>query len=116
MIYLAQLLCPKRHAILALLIEELATEAETITCGRELMATAMDAAVTGDAPGCPKVNPWCGICGARRETWSIEVAKTKFRTMDDAKKEGKEMEKENLRSRRQMDALGLTFDSPARKN
>lgn len=76
-VWIAQCLCPDRHAILANAGEaETEQEAEQqITTLRETIAVLLDADF---------INPWCGICNAKPETWHYEVRRTPFETMAEA--------------------------------
>ena len=74
-VYIAQLLCPERHAILAFAEEfDTLAEAEEVLGKRveEVRASAM-------------LNPWCGLCNSRN--LSVEVRPTIFRTIEEARPE-----------------------------
>jgi hypothetical protein len=75
-VWIAQMLCPNRHCIAAL-IGEADDEAEA---ARVLpLQTAVDAMLAEGG-----INPWCGICGAERASWRAEWGRTRFRTMAEA--------------------------------
>lgn len=77
-VWIAQCLCPQRHAILAAADEADDREAaETIVLSplRAGLAALMAAGT---------VNPWCGLCKAASETWSYELDRTRFATMAQA--------------------------------
>jgi hypothetical protein len=77
-VWIAQCLCPSRHAILAAAVEA-NSEAEAKTVAEERLRETIDLAV-----GIGAINPWCGLCNARAETWRYEVARTRYRTLDEA--------------------------------
>jgi hypothetical protein len=84
-IYLMQLLCPQRHAIVALAFDpEAMTENEARQACEKRMAI-------GD------INPWCGICGSRHLRY--EAAPTRFETMEKARPELERLERENAAAR-----------------
>jgi hypothetical protein len=41
------------------------------------------------------LNPWCGICGAKRDSWAYEAGRTRFRTMAEAEAPLREQERRN---------------------
>lgn len=75
-VWIAQCLCPQRHAILAV-ADVAATAAEA-----NKIVTALHKQVEGMLNGA--LNPWCGLCGARNDTWHIEVGRTQWRTLEEA--------------------------------
>jgi hypothetical protein len=77
-VWIAQCLCPKRHCIAAA-IGEADDEAEAQQLITEVRQ-GVDRLMSPDGGG----NPWCGICGAARETWHEEVGRTRWRSMADA--------------------------------
>lgn len=112
-IYLIQMLCPKRHAILAAMLDADADKATDYAQGFKNLVLA---AASGEEiiPGAPKINPWCGICGARSDTWTVESAKTPYTSMEQAKGEGEKVQRANLETRAYMDASGQSYDSKRR--
>jgi hypothetical protein len=42
------------------------------------------------------INPWCGICGAPRETWKVDLGRTAFRTLEEATPALAEIQQQNL--------------------
>jgi hypothetical protein len=101
-VLLVQCLCPQRHAILA---------AASDLYGAELLTTSLREQLrrwleTGT------INPWCGLCGAPRETWTYEVGVTRYRTMAEAEPALRQLEAEQIRSAAVLKALGLAYDAP----
>jgi len=75
-VYLAQLLCPERHCILAF-----AGQYDSLEAAQgELQARVQEAFDV--AVGRKLFNPWCGICHSER--LHIEVGRTNFRTIEEA--------------------------------
>lgn len=73
-VHIAQILCPKRHCIIALVYpaeDYTDDEAKAMIEGRfkELIDTKA-------------INPWCGLCNSR--DLRCEAARTKFATMEEA--------------------------------
>lgn len=76
---LVQCLCPARHCILALAFREDVPDADAIAHMQVTIRAAL-----GDRPidetlrkafgFMQQLNPWCGLCGAKAETWMYEVA------------------------------------------
>jgi hypothetical protein len=78
-VWIAQCLCPHRHCIAAVVGEaDSQAEAENELIGK--LKEGIDQLMAPGAGG----NPWCGICGAERETWHNEVGRTRWRSMADA--------------------------------
>jgi hypothetical protein len=71
-IWIAQCLCPQRHCILACAGE---VETETLEVLQEGIENLLAA---------QSINPWCGLCGATKASWKYEVARSRFRTMEEA--------------------------------
>jgi hypothetical protein len=76
-VWIAQCLCPSRHAILAA-AGEANSEAEAQSIRAALLCQT-DELISREA-----INPWCAICGAKLETWTYEVGRTAFKTMAEA--------------------------------
>ena len=57
-----------------------------------------------------ELNPWCGLCRTRSDTWKFELARTRWRTMAEALPELNELEAENAVARALLD------DRPERPN
>jgi hypothetical protein len=76
-VWIAQCLCPSRHAILAA-ADEADSEAEAQSIRAALLRQ------TNELISCEAINPWCAICGAKLETWRYEVGRTAFKTMAEA--------------------------------
>ena len=92
-VWLAQCLCPDRHAILALAGEAVdAEEAE-----REIAAPFR--ANVDDVIRLRMVNPWCSLCHAPRESWIFELERTRFDTLDEAAPHLKQAEAEQAQVR-----------------
>lgn len=95
-VYLIQALCPKRHAIMAMAQETTRTNAEAL---RDLLVEQVDVAINRRV-----IDPWCGICGARRTEWIFEVGETGFTTLQEAEPELRAIELENRLTRAAIDA------------
>lgn len=100
-VMLAQCLCPQRHCILAA-----ASETETADTMTHKLRAQIRHWLVSDV-----INPWCGLCGAPRETWTYEVGRTRYRTMAEAAPALRQMEAMQIRSRAVLHALGLTYDA-----
>lgn len=78
-VWLAQCLCPQRH-----MIAGTAGEADSEADAKDKLVGSleegMDRLFAPDGGG----NPWCGMCGAERDTWRIEVGRTPWRSMKEA--------------------------------
>lgn len=80
-VWIAQCLCPGRHAIMAAGGEaRSAGEAEAKV--RQPLREQVTVLLREKA-----INPWCAMCGAQAETWVFEVGRTKFATMAEAQPE-----------------------------
>jgi hypothetical protein len=97
-VHLIQLLCPKRHCIIAM---PYLSEQER---GKERTIALIDAAQKALL-----FNPWCGICGSRELVY--EDGKTVFKTLEEAMPMLRKLEEDNLMSRQLLDASGQSYDS-----
>lgn len=88
-VYIAQCLCPDRHCILAA-----AHEAESPAAAEQLTETLRTAITELLTMG--TLNPWCGLCGAKAESWHYELGSTAFATMDEAMPTLRQMQAEML--------------------
>lgn len=77
-VWIAQCLCPARHCILAG-AEVAATRDEA---EREILAPVREQ--VADWLRRESLNPWCGLCGAKADSWRYEIGRTRFRTMAEA--------------------------------
>lgn len=91
-VWIAQCLCPQRHAIMAS-SGEAQDEQDAAPLG-ELLRTEIDKALQSRV-----INPWCGLCRAKSETWHYELGRTRFRTMAEAEPHLKKAEAEQLLAR-----------------
>jgi hypothetical protein len=89
-VWIAQCLCPQRHAIVAAAGEaddrrdaERGILAELKTTVRRWLRADV-------------INPHCGICHADKATWKFEVDRTPWATMDEAKPAIDRIAHENL--------------------
>jgi hypothetical protein len=96
-VWLAQCLCPQRHAILAA-----AGEADSQEAADEGLIAPLRVQVTRMI-GSGTINPWCGLCKAPRTTWKYELGCTRFRSMDEAMPELKRLQAEQAVTRRAFD-------------
>jgi hypothetical protein len=104
-VWITQCLCPQRHCIAAMAGEAAGRAAAERDIERRLrMRVAFLLVVTR------ALNPWCGLCGARSDTWKFELRRTRWRTMAEALPELKELEAENPVARALLD------DGPERPN
>lgn len=85
-VWLAQCLCPERHAILAA-----AREAEGRLHAVAIVSSLRETIETMIAAG--EINPWCGLCYARSDTWHYELGRTRFTTMQEAEPEMRKAER-----------------------
>jgi len=79
-VWITQCLCPGGHCIAAV-----AGEAEDANDAEKLAAELRSR--LGAMLESEEINPWCGLCNAGVETWRCETARTRFRTMEEAKPE-----------------------------
>jgi hypothetical protein len=108
-VYLAQLLCPARHTILALAEERGPLTEEQIKQENEGLAVLLWK-MKGKLR--LSLNPWCALCGAKEATWHVEVGRTKFQTKQEADRELSRLEQEQLDTQRTLVQRGRAFDSP----
>lgn len=87
-VWIAQCLCPSRHAILAT-AGEATNENEAKANVRAPLIEQVESLLRAKA-----INPWCGICGARQETWTYELGRTPFTTLEEATPKLSESERE----------------------
>ena len=88
-VWLAQCLCPQRHAILAAASQADGLE-KAQTIARELQQHI--AALLANN----LLNPWCGLCRAPRTTWKIELFETRYATLEEAQPTLRKIEEENI--------------------
>lgn len=93
-VWIAQCLCPQRHAILAA-----SGEAEDQATAEKDLIEPLRAHVTRMI-GSGTINPWCGICKAPLESWRYEVGRTRFATMAEAEPVMRQSEREQAEVRR----------------
>ena len=74
-VWIAQLLCPSRHCVLACAGEYV--NAEDAEVMREMLQRSFDEAVRHGY-----LNPWCGLCQSRE--LHIEIGATRFTTLAEA--------------------------------
>ena len=99
MVYLAQCLCPQRHCLLALPMEqEDPATAEAFL--RVQLTTLLNLAIDHYQ----WLNPWCELCKAPRAQWHIEVGRTRFTTLAEALPHLKHSEADQLASAREIKA------------
>jgi hypothetical protein len=77
-VWLAQCLCPKRHAILAA-----AAEAEDQPTAQEAIVKPLRERIT-EMVKSGTINPWCGLCQSPVESWRYELGRTPYRSMQEA--------------------------------
>ena len=94
-VFIAQLVCPKRHAVCAFVFE--ATEAEIYEKNAQ---TAIEDHMWELFITIPNVKPQCFICGADKNTWKVEIGKTRFKTVAEAEPHVKACAAANENTRR----------------
>lgn len=92
-VWIAQCLCPKRHAILAATVEADTRDGAEIAC----LTPLREHVRAGLAEN--TFNPWCGLCKAPSGTWTYELARTRFRSMREATPELIKVEQEQAITR-----------------
>lgn len=98
---LAQCLCPQRHTIIALADENREKE-EFLNELRELIGKMLRE---------KQLNPWCGLCGAKSDSWLYEVGDTEFDSLEEAIPAMAKLQSEQLRTAQILNSLGLTYNS-----
>jgi hypothetical protein len=78
-VWIAQCLCPARHAIAAT-AGEAASEAEAVGAVERPLRIEVEAMLRAGT-----IDPWCDICRAPRALWAFELGRTKFTTMAEAR-------------------------------
>src|SRR6188472_101602 len=77
-VYIARYLCPDGHCIMTASGEADAEEPDVKEID-QLVEASLNKLIEDGA-----VTPWCGICGAARETWHIDLTRTQYRTIAEA--------------------------------
>ena len=88
-VWIAQCLCPARHAILAA-VDECPTPAHVARLESSLRARVTEWIKN------KTLNPWCGICHAPVGRWRYEVGRSKFASYAEAQAAMKKTEAENI--------------------
>jgi hypothetical protein len=96
-VYIAQLLCPKRHCIVALAFEMTAEE-EPRDFKKETADTLWRAFAAG------AFNQWCAICRAPMVDWHAEVDVTGFASLEEARPHLKHIQESQMITRAIIDA------------
>lgn len=86
-VWICQCLCPQRHAILAN-----SGEADDVTGAAGL--TVLLRLRLKEMIDAGAINPWCGLCHAKIETWTFDLGQTRFATMAEAKPQLEENERQ----------------------
>lgn len=92
-VWIAQCLCPKRHTILAA-----AGGADDREAAEDGLLTPLRGHIAGLLAG-GTFNPWCGLCKSPSEAWTYELARTRFRSMEEAMPELRRSEAEQAVTR-----------------
>jgi hypothetical protein len=87
-VWVAQCLCPARHCILAAAGEADSSTNADIDVLQPLRETVGMFLQSG------AINPWCGLCHSREDSWRYELCRTSFRSLDEAKPLLAELERE----------------------
>jgi hypothetical protein len=90
-VWIAQLMCPKRHTIVASAAVA-ADRRKAIPLLVEPLREEADRLVRSGA-----INAWCGLCGSPRETWMVDLGRTEYRSLEEAKPKLLEVQEANLR-------------------
>lgn len=90
-VWIAQCLCPSRHAILAACAEVEDKNPDAIEELRRELAENIDQMLHAEM-----LNPWCGICHAPESTWTYEVRQTRWATIAEAEPNLRALEAENI--------------------
>jgi hypothetical protein len=92
-VWIMQCLCPARHCIVAscdVAENEAEARAKLDDSTRQAVAELI-------ASG--SFNPWCGLCGAKQETWKFELGRTRFSSMAQAAPSLRQSEQEQAVTR-----------------
>lgn len=103
MIYLAQLLCPKRHCIVATALEYADGQVPDPNANRQALEKLAHDLFT--RLGC---NKRCGICGSTVLKW--EQGRTNFKDKFEAMRALQVGQEEQLFTRAMLDVMGISFD------
>jgi hypothetical protein len=93
-VWLAQCLCPQRHAILGA-----AVEADYRPGAEDALIETLRLQVKRMI-GSGTINPWCGLCKAPIESWRYEINRTRFASMAEAEPQLRQSEREQAVVRR----------------
>jgi hypothetical protein len=93
-VWIAQCLCPQRHAIVAA-----GVEAEDLSAAKAALLTPLRTQVTRMI-GSGTINPWCGMCQAPIESWRFEIGRTRFASMAEAEPQLRQSERQQAVVRR----------------
>jgi hypothetical protein len=107
-IYIVQLLCPARHAIIGVSYEE--NDPAKYEAGRAHWESTLTE-LADNAIKEERMDPWCRLCKAKRETWRTETAKTIFKTWAEAQTRLKELQAEQ-----QVAAAAIVAEQKASQN
>src|SRR5579859_796297 len=77
-VWLAQCLCPGRHAVLAA-----TCEAETLEEAQHGALEPLKSTIVG-LLAAKTLNPWCALCHAPATDWFFETGRTRFASMAEA--------------------------------
>lgn len=99
-VWLAQCLCPQRHCIMGG-YDEATSKIDAKFIIAKLRWTVEERIRTGE------IDPWCGICGAKVNTWHYEIGCTRWRTKAEAKPHIDQVESNNLFTKAMFEFLGL---------
>jgi len=115
---IVQCLCPQRHALLAIVIDNSEFSDDQLIAAMHVCVDALIAGRGKEIPGMPaeRINPWCGMCGAPRLDWTIELQWTKnFETWQDAIDALRDCEARQLVGAAIADMLGVTYDAQRKR-
>ena len=91
-VWICQCICPNRHCIAAL-----AGEHEGPRDANEMIGILRDQ--MAEFTKAKTINPWCGICKAKADTWQYDLGRTPFRSLEEAKPYLEQNEREQALAR-----------------
>ena len=103
MIKLSQCLCPQRHCIIASL-----GDGDYAALQTSLKNQLRDMIRQN------KLNPWCGLCGAKARDWIYETQETGFTSMEEALPLALQEQAKQVATLMHWRATGAAYDSPRR--
>ena len=103
MIYVSQVLCPKRHCIIAFAFEAPRYRTDDVELFRQASSEVTHIRLNRLIQS-RTINPWCGICGAADTSWTIDFTVTAWDTLEEAAPILEESARQQHESRNLIDA------------